>query len=281
MTEHARQCAAQLASVVKALSPQNGQMTGMILGSGLASLSEQLSDRVVIPYSELPGFPDLSVSGHQPTLTLGRMGDEVVACLAGRVHYYEGNTMPALKTMLRTLRLIGCDQLVVTNSAGSINADVPAGSLMVIEDHINFSFNNPLVGANDDEFGTRFVPMDNAYDADLRQMMCDTAASLDIALHKGVYFGVLGPSFETPAEIRAFRMMGADCVGMSTVAGTIIARHCGLKVVALSAMVNMAADLHKTSITHAETLAFGAKAAADMLPLLSAFVPKTRQLVSP
>ena len=213
-------------------------------------------------------FGVATVQGHAGRLVLGYLRGVPVACFQGRLHFYEGISNESAQTFIRTLKLIGCEMVLLTNAAGSMNMDAGPGSLMLITDHINFSFKNPLMGKNDDMFGERFVPMEDAYDPALRQLALDVAKQNNIKLHQGVYMGVLGPSFETPAEIRAFMMMGANSVGMSTVPEVIIARHCGLRVLAISAITNYAAGLSKQGLSHEETLKYAAIASTDMIKLV-------------
>lgn len=272
MTDLTQQAISLIEPVAKQLCEGGLSMKGMILGSGLHSLTDQFTDTHIFSYADLPGFPQPSVEGHAGQLILGKLAGKPVACLAGRVHYYEGDGMGPLHVMMKTLKGIGCDELILTNASGSINAEIPAGSVIAITDHINFSFNNPLVGLKSSDHSERFVPMDNAYDRECRERMHRSADALGFTLYNGVYIGVLGPSFETPAEIRAFRTLGADCIGMSTVADVILARQTGLKVVALAAVVNQAADLKTSSITHEETLEYGAKTAKTMIPLIAHYV---------
>ena len=190
----------------------------------------------------------------------------------GRLHYYEGAANTEIQVLVRTLKLLGCEILLVTNAAGSLNLSAAPGSLMLITDHINFQFNHPLVGPNHNEFGPRFVNMENAYDRDLRALMQTTAVEQDIELHQGVYLGVLGPTFETPAEIKAFKLLGADAVGMSTVPEVIIARHCGLRVVVVSAITNYATGLSESELSHEETLRYGNKASGNLWTLVENFI---------
>jgi xanthosine phosphorylase len=245
---------------------------GLILGSGLGELATCLTDAIIIPYEEIPEFEVSSVEGHMGQLVLGYLNGVPIACYQGRLHVYEGINTSILKIFVRTLKLLGCEFLIVTNAAGSMNMEAGPGSLMLISDHINFSFPNPLQGQNDEEFGSRFVPMENAYDKDLRRIIKATSRHLDIPLYEGVYLGVSGPSFETPAEIRAFITLGANAVGMSTVPEVIIARHCGLKVLGLSVVTNYAAGLSDVVVTHDETLKGAKQAASDAITLLKAFV---------
>jgi xanthosine phosphorylase len=247
---------------------------GLILGSGLGGLADQIEDATVIPYSELPGFPELSVEGHAGRLVVGQVGGVPVACLQGRVHLYEGQPPMAVQTLVRTLKAMGCEILVVTNAAGSLRTDVEPGSLMMIKDHINLQPINPLMGPNDDTFGPRFPPLGGAYDAELRGELRAAAGELDITLHEGVFVACLGPNFETPAEIRAFKTLGGDSVGMSVVPEVIVARHCGLRVAAISVLTNLAAGLSFEELSHEQTLHYANIAAGDMTRLIVRFLER-------
>ncbi|MBI5448452.1 MAG: purine-nucleoside phosphorylase [Gammaproteobacteria bacterium] len=245
---------------------------GLILGSGLGMLGEHIENKIELSYQNLPGFPVSTVSGHSGKLILGHFAGKPVACLQGRVHSYEGVSPQGVKTLIRTLKHLGCHTLVITNTSGSLRPEVGPGSLCLITDHINFQPGNPLVGPNEDEFGPRFFPLDNAYDLALREQLKKTATRLQLPLAEGVYFGTLGPCFETPAEIRAFRILGGDLVGMSTVPEVLVARHCGLRVAAIAAITNLAAGLSTEAITHENTLYYGQKASANMLKLVHGFI---------
>lgn len=259
------------AAAIKARAPDFSPRVGLILGSGLGAIADGLANGQMIDYRDIPGFPRPSVEGHAGRLRLGLLRDVPVACLQGRVHPYEGMAGEAVRHFVRTLKLIGCEMLVLTNAAGSLRAEVGAGSLMMITDHINMQPFNPLVGPNDDEFGPRFPAMEEAYDEGLRKLLRTAAAAADVTLHEGVYLACLGPNFETPAEIRAYRRLGADAVGMSTVPEVIVARHCGLKVAAISAITNLAVGRGDNALSHAQTLAEAAKAGAKMERLLAEF----------
>lgn len=265
---------ARAARAIKARYPNFTPEIGIILGSGLGTLADHIKNPVKIPYDELPGFGESTVEGHDGFLVLGELQGVPVACLKGRRHFYEGISNPIVQILVRTLKLLGCKTLLATNAAGSLDEAAAPGSLMLITDHINFSFHNPLVGSNDDEFGERFIGMDDAYSPSLRAKMLETAKEQDIELHQGVYIGVLGPSFETPAEIRAFKQWGANAVGMSTVPEVIVARHCGLEVVVVSAITNYAAGMSDTKLTHDQTLLFAEKASYGMLNLVENFIAK-------
>lgn len=270
MNNHSNQTLA--AKAIKDRYPDFTPKIGIILGSGLGGLADTIQNPIVIPYQELPGFPVSTVAGHASRLVLGYLNNVPVACLQGRVHFYEGINSKNLQVMIRTLKLIGCEILLATNAVGSMNIEAGPGSLMLITDHINFQFTNPLVGENDTEFGPRFIALDNAYNKDLRALMLNVAEQQNIQLHQGVLLATLGPSFETPAEIRAYMMWGASAVGMSTVPDVIIAHHCGLKAVVVSAVTNYAAGLSDTEISHAETLKYGEIASAAMHKLVTNFV---------
>jgi xanthosine phosphorylase len=243
----------------------------LVLGSGLGAIAESLTGSTAIDYGAIPGFPRPSVEGHVGRLVLGKFAGVPVACLQGRVHPYEGASGHDVRHYIRTLKLIGCEIVVLTNAAGSLRGEVGAGSLMMIADHINLQPFNPLVGANDDGFGPRFPALEDAYDGDLQARLRAAAAAAGVTLHEGVYLSCLGPSFETPAEVRAFARLGADAVGMSTVPEVIVARHCGLRVAAVSAITNLAVGLADTPLSHEQTLAVARQCAADMQRLLAAF----------
>jgi xanthosine phosphorylase len=244
---------------------------GIILGSGLGAVAEALEDAVSIPYTELPDFPAPSVHGHAGTLGLGTLSGVPVAVLQGRRHVYEGGDPGAMRGPVRALKAAGAEALFVTNAAGSLNADVGPGSLMAISDHINMLSVNPLTGPNDDAIGPRFPSLRDAYDPELRALLHESARSLGIGLAEGVYLATAGPSFETPAEIRAFRTLGADAVGMSTVPEVILARHAGLKVAAVSAITNLAEGMGGEALSHEQTLRYANAAAGDLTRLIIEF----------
>ena len=223
---------------------------GIVLGSGLGSLVEAITDPLRIPYSDLPSFPVSAVSGHAGELVIGHLGAVPVIVLSGRVHYYESGDANAMRTPIEVLKGLGVTSLILTNSAGSLREDMPPGSVMRIADHINFSGTNPLIGLAGDD---RFVGMTNAYDAGLAASMEKAAEKLGIPLSSGVYMWFSGPSFETPAEIRMARVLGADAVGMSTVPEVLIARHLGLRVAAASVITNFGAGMTGGELSHHET----------------------------
>ena len=236
---------------LRARAPDARPRIGVVLGSGWAGVTEHVTDAVSIPYTDLEGFPRAAVAGHSGRIVLGRIGTREVAILGGRKHVYEEGNEKAMQVPLNALKDLGCEVLVQTNAAGSLDERMPPGSLMAISDHINLSQRSPLIGDSGSE---RFVNMTDAYDPALRRAAIEVARRGGVELHEGVYLWCLGPQFETPAEIRMFRLMGAHAVGMSTVPETIIARRAGMKVLALSLMTNMAAGLSDESLSHAHTL---------------------------
>jgi len=245
---------------------------GLMLGSGLGELAERLEDRVEIPYGELPGFHAGGLAGHAGALVLGGLAGSQVAIFSGRWHVYQGIDGSAITTPIRTLKALGAELLVLTNAAGSLRADYGPGSLVCITDHINMLGFNPLVGPNDDAAGPRFPSLRDAYDPSLRARLHAAADALGVELGDGVYLAVAGPSFETPAEIRAFRTLGADLVGMSTVPEVIAARHAGLRVAAVSAVTNLAEGMGGEQLSHEQTLRVAKEGAARLGPLVERFV---------
>ena len=244
----------------------------IVLGSGLADLGDHIESPVFINYEDIPEFPQSTVSGHSGRLIGGLLGGVPVICMQGRFHYYEGHSFDKIAIPVRTFKKLGCKALVLTNAAGSLNPNMTPGSLMLIEDHINFSGTNPLIGPNDESIGPRFVDMTQTYDAELNESLKNCAQSMGLTLFQGNYIWVPGPTFETPAEIRAYRTLGADAVGMSTVPEAIFARHCDLKVVGVSTITNLAAGLHGENLSHDETLEQGALAAVNLTKLLQNFL---------
>jgi purine-nucleoside phosphorylase len=222
----------------------------LVLGSGLGSLVETVADPIRIPYGDLPGFPESGVSGHAGEVVAGLIGKTPVVILSGRVHYYEDGKADAMRTPLEALKGIGVNNLILTNSAGSLRQDMPPGSVMRVSDHINFSGTNPLFGEPSDG---RFIGMTSAYDAGLGERMKAAALSTGTELHEGVYMWFSGPSFETPAEIRMARTLGADAVGMSTVPEVILARFFGINVIAASVITNFGAGMTGGELSHQET----------------------------
>ncbi len=251
------------------LAPIKRPRIAVVLGSGWGGLTQYLQDAVQIPYSELAGFPQATVAGHSGVLWLGRLGEHDVAVMSGRKHGYETGKVDGMKTPLQVLQALGCEVLVQTNAAGSLRQDLPPQSLMVINDHINLPQRSPLVGESGTE---RFVGMVDAYDPSLRQLAHRVATAQGVALQEGVYVWAFGPQFETPAEISFFRQIGGDAVGMSTVPETILARHAGMRVLALSLITNMGAGLSNEQLSHAHTLAQASSASATASAFLAALI---------
>jgi purine-nucleoside phosphorylase len=246
---------------------------GVVLGSGLGGLADELDRRVEIPYSEIPGWPAATAMGHVGTLVLGALGGVPIAAMRGRAHLYEGIGAERVAFGVRALGGLGIRSLVVTNAAGGVNRDYRPGLLVLISDHVNLQGASPLVGPNDDSLGPRFPDMSDAYDPELRARARELAERLGIELGEGVYAAWLGPQFETPAEIRFLRAIGADLVGMSTVQEVIAARHMGIRVLGISVVTNMAAGVLSEKIDHEAVLEVGAAAAGSLTALLRELVP--------
>ena len=245
---------------------------GLVLGSGLGAFAKTLDDAIAIPYGEIPHFPVSTAIGHKGELVIGLCGGVPVAVMAGRVHYYEGYTPAEVVFPVRVLGRFGVTTLVLTNAAGTVNPDYRPGELMVIEDHINYMGMNPLVGPNDDALGLRFFDLSEAYDPELREIAAAAGAAAGVTIRKGVYIAFTGPSYETPAEIRMARTLGADAVGMSTVPEVIAARHMGIRVLGLSCITNMAAGVIKQKLNHLEVLEVGERVKAGLLDVLTRIV---------
>lgn len=272
MTNTTLTAAHHAAEQIKQRAPHFKPVLGIVLGSGLGSFADQLEDAISISYDQLPGFPKLTVHGHGGNLVLGYHSGVGVICLQGRAHTYEGVDYEVVKTYVRTLKLLGCSYFFATNASGSLREDVGPGELMLITDHINMQPGNPLVGPNDDEFGPRFIPLDNAYDKGMRDKLLQIAHKENIALHQGVYLSVLGPNYETAAEIRAFRIMGADAVGMSTVPEVLVANHCGMKVAVIATITNYATGLAPSSHSHEAVVLTASKASEKLNRLVKQFI---------
>jgi xanthosine phosphorylase len=264
----------EAADVVRVRKPGFAPRVALVLGSGLGVLAERMQHATTIPYADLPGFPISTVHGHAGELVLGTLAGVPVACMKGRGHFYEGYGPGVMTSAIRTFRLLGCEMLFVTNAAGSLRAEVDAGSVVVLTDHINLLPGSTLAGPNDERFGPRFFSMADAYDPLLRALLKDTAQAAGIVLHEGVYVACPGPNFETAAEIRAFRTLGADVVGMSVVPEVIAARHCGMQVAAVSAITNLAEGLSPFALSHEQTLKYAAVAAEDLVTLIYRFVER-------
>lgn len=234
----------QAADLIRGRAPLAVRV-GIVLGSGLGGLADDLEDRVAIPYEEIPGWPRSTVQGHGGQLVIGRLEGVPVVTQKGRAHFYEGYGLEQVTFPIRVMKRLGVETVILTNAAGGINPAMAVGDVMLINDHINFvglAGHNPLIGPNDESFGVRFVPMTKTYDRDLRRLAQAAAKAAGLSLHQGAYACVAGPTFETPAEIRMLRAIGADAVGMSTVHEVIIARHAGMRVLAFSGITNVAID---------------------------------------
>jgi xanthosine phosphorylase len=262
----------EAADIIRARKPGFTPRVALILGSGLGVLAEQMADAVSIGFDELPGFPISTVHGHAGELVLGTLAGVPVACMKGRGHFYEGYGMGVMTSAVRSMKLLGCEMLFVTNAAGSLRPEVDAGSLVALTDHINWLPGTPLIGPNDERFGPRFFSMANAYDSEIRAQVKDTAAANGIALHEGVFIAYPGPNFETAAEIRMMARLGADVVGMSVVPEVVSARHCGLKVVGVSVITNLAEGMSPFPLSHEQTLKYAAIGAKDLVKLILAFL---------
>ena len=247
---------------------------GLILGSGLGAFADSLTDAARIPYADIPAFPRSTAIGHAGQMVLGSVGKIPVAAMQGRVHLYEGYSAQEVTFPMRVFGRMGTRAVILTNAAGGINLSYSQGALVLIRDHINLQGANPLVGANDERFGVRFPDMTHAYAREYRAIARAEAGKLGIALQEGVYAALLGPSYETPAEIEYLRRIGADLVGMSTVAEVIAARHVGIKVLAISCVTNMAAGILDQTLSHAEVMETGERVKTTFEALLRAVLPQ-------
>jgi len=250
----------------------------VVLGSGLGAFAMELADRVEIPYADIPGWPASTAIGHAGKLVIGKLGALDVAAMAGRVHLYEGYRPAQVTFGVRVLGSLGVRSMVFTNAAGGINLSLERGGLVVISDHINLQGSNPLVGPNDDSFGPRFPDMSEAYSRELRALAHEVGRELGIRLEEGVYAAMLGPSYETPAEIRFLRTIGADLVGMSTVPEAIVANHMGMRVLGISCVTNMAAGILPQKIDHTEVLETGEMVRGTLVRFLKMLLPRIGQL---
>jgi purine-nucleoside phosphorylase len=250
----------------------------IILGSGLGGFAQELQDAVTIPYAKIPNFPLSTVEGHAGEFVLGTIDQIPVAILKGRVHLYEGYSLAEVTFPIRVLGLLGIERVLLTNAAGGINTGYGQGAIVAIADHINFTGTNAALGPNDPRVGPRFFDMTQAYSPRLRQMARDEAQKQGWELKEGVYIATLGPSYETPAEIRAFRTLGADLVGMSTVHEVIVARHMGLEILGFSVVTNMAAGVLDKPINHNEVMETGRRIAGQFTGLIKALIPQIAAL---
>jgi purine-nucleoside phosphorylase len=253
---------------------------GLVLGSGLGAYADTFKNRTAIPFDELPNFPRSTVVGHAGKLILGDAEGIPVAALQGRVHFYEGYSMQDVVFPVRVLGGLGIRQLIVTNAAGGVNFDFRPGDLMLITDHVNLMGTNPLIGTNIDELGVRFPDMSETYDPAMREIALRVAARLGIAMRQGVYIGLTGPSYETPAEIRMCRSLGADAVGMSTVPEVIAAGHMGIRVLGISCITNMAAGILPQKLAHQEVMETTGRVREQFISLLRGTIPELPALMS-
>lgn len=246
----------------------------LVLGSGLGAFADEFSNATIIPYAKIPGFPRSTAIGHAGRLVIGKVGKVVVAAMQGRVHLYEGYSAQEVAFPMRVFGRMGIRSAILTNAAGGINLDFHEGALVSISDHINLQGTNPLIGANDERFGLRFPDMTQAYWKPYREIALVEARRLGIEVHEGVYAALAGPSYETPAEIRYLRSIGADLVGMSTVPEVIAARHMGMRVLGISCVTNMAAGVMDRPLVHTEVLETGERVKAQFIGLLRAVIPR-------
>ena len=248
----------------------------VILGSGLTNFFEEKNIISSISYEDLIDFPQPTVKGHAGKLVLGKIGKINVVCMYGRSHIYEGHEPKSLAKPIRVLKDIGCKLLIITNAAGSLDQNMPAGSLMSIKDHINWSGFNPLIGLNADNYGPRFNDMSDGYNKNYRKKLIETANKIDQKLYEGIYCMYSGPNFETPAEINALKIIGGNAVGMSTVPEVLVANHCDLPVIAISVITNLAAGMNKTKLSHQETLDNAALAETNIVNLIKEFIHEVK-----
>jgi purine-nucleoside phosphorylase len=251
---------------------------GLVLGSGLGAFADELTAAARIAYDKIPGFPRSTVEGHSGRLVVGKVGDVPVAVMQGRVHLYEGYSIKEVTFPMRVLWQMGARTAILTNAAGAINLDYSQGALVIIRDHINLQGVNPLTGRNEERFGRRFPGMSQAYAKELRHLALKEAGRLGIPQHEGVYAALAGPSYETPAEIRYIKTIGADLVGMSTVPETIVARHMGMRVLGISCVTNMAAGILEGEINHAEVMETGERVKSLFIALLRSIIPAIANL---
>lgn len=265
--------ATHAARVIRARATDEPRIA-LVLGSGLGAFADELAEAVALDYAEIPGFARSTVEGHAGRLVLGKVAGVPIAAMQGRFHYYEGYEWEDVTFPIRTLGMLGIKTLVLTNAAGGLNNSLKQGSLMLISDHLNLIGTNPLRGANDARFGPRFPDLTDVYDREFQEIASHEAHAMELELRRGIYAALSGPSYETPAEIRMLRALGADAVGMSTVPEAIVARHMGLKVLGISCITNMAAGVLDKPIDHAEVIETGELVRATFSELLRRVIPK-------
>jgi purine-nucleoside phosphorylase len=252
----------------------------LVLGSGLGEFADEFENAIKIPYAKIPHFPQSTAIGHAGQLVLGKVGAIAAAGMQGRVHLYEGYSAKKVAFPIRVFARMGVKALIVTNAAGGINLNYSEGALVAIRDHINLQGANPLIGPNDDRFGPRFPDLTRAYDPEFRGFVAEAQKKLRRDFHEGVYLAVAGPNYETPAEIHAFRTMGADLVGMSTVPEVLAARHSGIRVLGISCVTNMAAGITGQTLTAEEVLATGAVVKNQFIALLKSVIPRIAEAIA-
>ena len=262
----------QAMAYVRRHAPDFKAQIGVITGSGLSAFADKLEKQIAIEYRDIPGVVSGDVVGHSSRLVLGEYEGVPVACLQGRLHRYEGIPYASMQILVNLLKGVGCESVIITNASGSLREEVGPGELVTINDHINFSFDSPLQGPNDESIGPRFVSLTNTYDQSMRDDLHALAKQMDFCLHEGVYVGVAGPCFETPAEIRMFRQLGGDVIGMSTIPDVVFAKHCGLKVAVLAAIVNLGAGMTGAELSHEHTIAEGKKCEERMTQLIFNYI---------
>lgn len=246
----------------------------IILGSGLGDLAEEVEEKVVVKYSEVPHLPVSTVKGHAGQFVFGKLKGKKVVMMQGRFHYYEGYDVATLSFPIYILKYLGAEKLIVTNAAGGVNTDFEPGDLMLIKDHVNLAFNNPLIGKNDDKIGQRFPDMSEPYDKKFLSLAREVAKNIEVKLQEGSYFWFTGPTYETPAEIKMARILGGDAVGMSTVPEVIAARHCGIRVLGISCITNMAAGILDKPLNHNEVIETSNRVKHNFIALVNAIVEK-------
>jgi purine-nucleoside phosphorylase len=246
----------------------------LVLGSGLGAFAGEFDAATKIPYAKIPNFPRSTAIGHAGQLVLGEVDSIPVAGMQGRVHLYEGYSAKQAAFPVRVFQRMGVKAIIVTNAAGGINLNYSEGALVVLRDHINLQGTNPLIGLNDDRFGSRFPDMTRAYDPEFRRFVAEAGKKLELSLHEGVYLALAGPNYETPAEIHSFRTLGADLVGMSTVPEVLAARHAGIRVLGISCVTNMAAGITGKTLTAEEVFETGARVKHQFIALLRAIIPR-------
>ncbi|MDF1646102.1 MAG: purine-nucleoside phosphorylase [Legionellaceae bacterium] len=261
-----------LAASIRERTPNIRPRIGIVLGSGLGDFADKLENATRISYADLPGFPSVSVDGHQGTMVVGELFGVGVVCLQGRMHLYEGASHDVVKTYIRTLKRLGCEYFFAISASGSLCESVGPGQLMLIKDHINLQGTNPLIGPNDDDFGSRFFPLDDVYDRETRETLIHLAEGMGLVLPEGVYAAVTGPNYETVAEIKALRMLGADAVGMSTVPEVLVATHCGMKVAVIAMITNFATGLASISHSHKAVVEMASQSSDKVCVLLKQFI---------